>query len=161
MNVKKLLSKPVHTRLTKTLLSIEMAKTPSDMNNAYDTLREQLTNLFSLRHIGQYPNQVMVDFAETIQGLYSEKDDLEGYLYHIRNYLYRGMRCYDKTYQQLTRQAHLARKRVNIDPIELLDIEYQAWTYSHGYYKQQYEMYQYLVSILDQVLQYNRARVKS
>ena len=77
MNIKKLLSKPVYNRLTKTLLSIEMAKTPGALNHAYDTLREQLTSLFSLRYIGQYPNQVMVDFAEVIQGLYSEKDDLE------------------------------------------------------------------------------------
>lgn len=158
MNIKKLLSKPVYNRLTKTLLSIEMAKTPSALNHAYDTLREQLTSLFSLRYIGQYPNQVMVDFAEIIQGLYSEKDDLEGYLYHIRNYLYRGVRRYDKLSQQFIRQSQLARKQTNIDPIERLDIDYQAWTYSHGYYRQQYEMYRYLLNISEQVLQYNRAR---
>ena len=161
MNIKKLLSKPVYNRLTKTLLSIEMAKSPSELDHAYDTLREQLVNLFSLRYIGQYPNQVMVDFAETIQGLYSEKDDLEGYLYHIRNYLYRRMRRYDRTHQQLIRRSQLARKQTNIDPIERLDIDYQAWIYSHGYYKQQYEMYRYLVNISDQVLQYGRARDKS
>jgi len=158
MNIKKLLSKPVYNRLTKTLLSIEMAKTPSALNHAYDTLREQLTSLFSLRYIGQYPNQVMVDFAEIIQGLYSEKDDLEGYLYHIRNYLYRGVRQYDKLSQQLIRQSQLARKQTNIDPIERLDIDYQAWTYTHGYYRQQYEMYRYLLNISEQVLQYSRAR---
>ena len=158
MNIKKLLSKPVYDRLTKTLLSIEMAKTPSALNHAYDTLREQLTSLFSLRYIGQYPNQVMVDFAEVIQGFYSEKDDLEGYLYHIRNYLYRGIRRYDKLSQQLIHQSQLARKQTNIDPIERLDIDYQAWTYTHGYYRQQYEMYRYLLNISEQVLQYSRAR---
>lgn len=156
--VRKLLSYSVYNGLTKSLLSIEKAEKASEKEDAYDVLRERLAKLFSLKNVGHFPNQVMVDFAETIQGLYDEKDDLPGYLFHIRQYLYRQIKTYTDTSQQLSRRVQLMRKHTNLDTIERLDIEYQAWTYSHGYYKQQNEMYQYLLHIIEQVLLYDKAR---
>lgn len=158
--IKQLLSKSVYNRLTKTLLSIDVAKTIGERSAAYDKLRDQLAKLFALKYIGQYPNQVMEDFAETLQGLYTERDDLSGYLYHIKNYLYKQVETYERTTAQLTRRAQVARKQTNIDSIEMLDIEYQAWTYTHGYYKQQTDMYRFLLNISEQIILYDSARVK-
>lgn len=160
IKIKQLLSKSVYNRLTKTLLSIDTAKTTSEKNAAYDKLRDQLAKMFALRYIGQYPNQVMEDFAETLQGLYTEREDLSAYLFHIKKYLYRQIQDYERTTSQLTRRAQVARKQINIDPIEMLDIEYQAWTYTHGYYKQQKDMYQYLLNISEQIILYDKARVR-
>lgn len=158
--VKKLLSKSVYNRLTKTLLSIDTAKTVSEHTHAYDKLRDQLATLFTLRRIGQYPNQVMVDFAETLQGLYAEQDDIANYLFHIKKYLNNQIQKYEETLAQHSRRVQMTRKMQGVDPITSLDNEYQAWIYTHGYYKQQNEMYQYLLYVTDEVIRYDRARVK-
>lgn len=158
--VQYLMSKPVYSRLSKTLLAIDMAETENERDQIYEKLREQLSKLFSLKHVGQYPNQVMEDFAEVVQGLYVEKDDLDNYTFHIKEYLHERIRNHRKKSDILAKRARFADKKSNMSELEHLDISYKAWVYTHGYHRQQRDMYEFLLSILEQVLFYYGARTK-
>lgn len=150
--VKKLLSRSVHNNLTTLLQLCYEPISTKKQQDPHEKLRTYLLKLFSYYDLMELHNDHLEEFAETLQSLYAEQDDLSAYCYSIMQYLeYQTYKQNTEREKWVTR-ASMANHKKNISPAELLDIEYQTMLHTDGYYAQRMHMQTLLYDCLHTIM---------
>lgn len=155
-DAKKIMGVSTYNQLTKLLYTLEHVTAPRDIRRTQDKLRELISNLLSFKNVLELHTDHIIELAETIAGLYPERDDLDGYIYHILPYINKKLKRYDEICMRYRQQLKQMGKVRDQDPEGYLNLRYKVWTYTDGYYHQQAHMYQLLRSLLRDLSDYAR-----
>lgn len=150
---KRLLSKSFHDALTRVLILCESAETPRTQSAAYMRLREALEKVYPYVKIAMFPNDVLVDMAEVLQGMYDEQDDLQSYYKYTIGYLETKIDDHNSKQNQHNRRIHLDGLNAPHSELCGLDHSFTAWLYNEGYYAQRNNMYKLLLETIMSMLQ--------
>lgn len=149
--VKKLLSRSVHTNLTTLLQLCYEPEATKKQQDPHDKLRAYLLRLFSYYDLMELHNDHLEEFAEILQSLYAEQEDLVTYCYSIMQYLE-----YQTHKQDIERTKWItlasASNMKKLKPIEALDIQYQTMLHTNGYYAQRTRMQTLLYDCLHTIM---------
>lgn len=151
---KKIMGVATYNQLTKLLYTLEHVTAPRDILRTQDKLRELISSLLSFKNVLDLHTDHIVEIAETIAGLYPEREDLEGYIYYILPYINKKLKRYDEVCMRYRQQLKQMAKVRDQDPEGYLNLRYKVWTYTDGYYHQQAHMYQLLRSLLRDLSDY-------
>ena len=153
MNIQKLLSKQTYNQLERQLIACRTS-TPRGVRSQHELLREMLADHFSLKQVLLFPNDVLVDLAETIQDFHIEQNSLDSYLHHTKNYLQFQIREYNKKRKKLTHKVQWEEGRKGVSYLttyEQLDLFHLEKSYKEGYHRQQALMYQLILEIIQNI----------
>lgn len=153
---KKLMSIGTYNTLTELLYKLEHVKAPKEIVRAKESIRDFCVKLFTYGEIFELHDDHVIDLAETLAGLYPEREDLEGYAFYILGYLEKQVARQEKLSLQYSQQLRVKAKERDKDPDGYLDLKYKAWTYAEGYYFQQANMYRLLQETLNALLKYDK-----
>ncbi len=156
---KKIISLSTYNQLNKQLYALEYTIKAREKIKIKEKLRDFIGKLFTYGDIFEFHDDHILDLAETIAGLYPEREDLKDYIYHILIYLENQIGRYEKVCQQ--KKQELVKKEIEklTDPDGYLDKEYEVWTYTDGYYRQRTNMYRLLRQTLKDLLYYEERGV--
>lgn len=141
-----------HNQLTKLLYTLEHVTSSRDVAKAQTKLQDYLCKIFRYCDIFEFHIDHLTELAEILVGLYPERDNLEDYTKHILAYLTKKIhkhRIIEQTYRKQLQQKALHKEK---DPDGYLDLKYETWTYTEGYYHQLAQMYQLLYRALSDLL---------
>lgn len=156
---KKFLSIGTYNQLTKHLYKLEHVTSKRDILQTKEKIRDMMTRLFDYSDIVDLHDDHVLELAETIVGLYPERDNLEDYTYYILEYLQKQIWRYEETKQKWEQKKNWEAHNKNKNPDMFLDLTYITWTYTNGYYHQQANMYRLLRQTLIDLLEYDQGRV--
>ena len=154
--LRKLISPGTHTKVNDLLYKLENTQSQKDTNLLQEKLREYMGKLFPYKDIFEFHDDHILELAEIVADLYPERENLEEYASNILVYINRKRDRYRKRtlqYQALFRQK---QKELSVDSDEYLDLKYQTWTYTDGYYHQQALMYELIGRTLRLLINLNR-----
>lgn len=156
---RKFVSPATHKQLTKLLYELEHVTTRRDIQKRKEKLKDLIGKLFTYKEVFELHDDHILELAETVVGLYPEREELEDYAFYILQYLGRQQANYEKKRKQYQKELKQKEKEKNIDPDGYLDKKYEAWTYEEGYYRQRNHMYGLLKDSLNDLLLYKRQGV--
>lgn len=147
---KKFVSIGTHNQLTKLLYTLEHVTAPRDISKAKASLREVIGKLFTYKEIFELHDDHILELAETVVGLYPEREDLDSYLFYILEYLESQILKYEQIKNKYITELSIKTKlRENeTDPDGYLNLKYKTWTYTTGYYHQKVHMCRLLAQVL-------------
>lgn len=149
---KKLMSLGTHNQLTKLLYTLDHVTSNRDIAKAQAKLQDYLCKIFRYCDIFEFHTDHILELAEILVGLYPERDNLEDYTKHILVYLTKKIQKHqtlETKYRKRLQQKALQKEK---DPDGYLDLKYETWTYTDGYYHQQVQMYRLLSRSLSDLL---------
>lgn len=152
-DIEKILSKETYDILSKSLNVCRVCQV-SRYESAYNDLRSELAELFSVKAVSLYPKDVLVDLAETIQDLYIEQNNLEEYMHHTEQYLLMQLKNYRKLRKKYNHKMNWEKSKRDDNlmvSLEKIDLIYLANSYSNGYHKNKASMYRLLLSLIRQM----------
>lgn len=148
-----ILSKETYSNLSKALNVCRVCQV-SRYESAYNDLRSELAELFTVRTVSLYPKDVLVDLAETIQDLYIEQNNLEEYMHHTEKYLLMQLRNYRKKKEKYNHKKNWERSKdfkSSMSSLEQVDLIYLANSHNNGYHYYKASMYRLLLSLIRQM----------
>lgn len=157
---KMFLSVNTHNKITKLLYTLEHVKTPRDIAKAQENLREMIEELFTYKEIFDLHSDHILELAETVAGLYPERNDLNDYVYYILDYINKKLTRYEEKKSRYKQDLRQMEKIREIDRDRYLNLRYTVWTYTDGYYCQQAHMYRLLNRTLKELLSRNERGTK-
>lgn len=149
---KRLLSKSFHDALTRVLILCEKAETPRTQSAAHMRLRETLEKVYPYVKIAMFPDDVLVDMAEVLQGMYDEQDDLQSYYKYTIGYLETKINDHVIKQKQHNLRVHLDELNASNSELCRLDHSFTAWLHNEGYYAQRNNMYELLLETITSML---------
>lgn len=151
---KKFVSVTTYNQLNKLLYTLEHVTSPRDIARTQEKLRESMEKLFTYKEIFELHSDHILELAETVAGLYPERTDLNGYVYYILKYIDKKIARYENTCIKYKRKLRSWSKVKDTNPDGYLNLRYEVWTYTEGYYHQQAHMYRLLQRTLKELLYY-------
>ena len=151
---RKFVSLSTYNQLNTALYKAEHAKTPKDVAKMKEKLKTIVGKLFTYKEIFEFHDDHIIEIAETIVGLYPEREDLNGYTFYILEYLKNQIAKYERLKMKYTKELAMKEKMRETDFGGYLDVKYRAWTYTDGYYCQQAHMYRLLKTCLTDLVSF-------
>lgn len=151
---KKMVSIATHKQLTKLLYELEHITAPRDILRKKENLRDLIGKLFTYKEIFELHDDHILELAETVVGLYPEREDLNGYVYYILIYLEKQIARLEEIRKKREKELKIKEKYQDKDPEGFLDLKYETWTYTEGYYYQKAHMYRLLQHSLKDLLRF-------
>ena len=153
---KRFVSASTHKKISELLYVLEHVKIPREAAKVKEQLREQVTKLFSFRDIVELHDDQIMELAETIEGIYPERENLSDYVYFILVYLDEQIAKYEKKKEQYAQELIQKHKWKEKYPDQYLNLRYKVWTYTDGYYRQRAQMYGLLRQGLNDLLWFEK-----
>lgn len=153
----RLLSRQYHEALRKVLALCEVAESQRDIYAAHMRLRELLEKVTAYRKVAILPDDVLVEMAEVLEGIYEEQDDLISYSEHMLTYLQKRQDAHRVKREAYEKQVQLDKLNTKKSKLHKLDASFDAWLYSEGYYAQRNDMYELLSTLIYQMIAFENS----
>lgn len=154
----RLTSRAHHDALKKVLALCATATTNRDTTAAHARLRDLLEKIFTYKCVAVLPDDAMVEMAEVLEGIYEERNDLEGYYEHMIGYLQRKKKDYVNTREKYDNIMHLNTFSAKKSELHKLDDTFNVWLYTEGYYAQRADMYDLLLDLIHNMISYENSK---
>ncbi len=160
--MRKLLSESVHTQLQKYLTALEQIDENDPValkeeEKVQERIRRVLERIFTFEQIYEFHMEHLLELADVILGLYPERDQLEEYTYCIFPYLQSRLKSYEMKRNAYLDKLSRAKRTMDTESVEYLDLAYRTWVYTDGYECQQAKMYRLLQQTLQDLVAYKRS----
>lgn len=154
--LKKLMSVGTNKKVNDLLFKLDHTESKKDLVLLQEKLRDLMGKLFPYKDIFEFHDDHILELAEIVADLYPEQANLEEYASNILVYINRNQERYRKRVFQYRTMFRQKRKELPVDSDEYLDLKYQTWTYTDGYYHQQALMYELIGRTLRLLIEQSR-----
>lgn len=149
--VRRFMSLSTHNQLTKQLTLLEKPLSRREEADVRGVLRNAVSRLFTYKEIYDLHDDHVAEMAEVVVALYTEQERLTEYIDGVCSYAEKQMAKLDERRLRCGRRLDWERKKQVLPPEKLLDLQYEYWTYTDGYYHGRKRAYKLLVWALRDV----------